>query len=125
LDIKKKIKIGRIFKFESAHKLPDEPIYGKCSALHGHTYHLEVEISGEINEKGWICNFGEIKKVINQSVIQKYDHKYLNDYFEIPTVENILFKIQSDLEKEFSDKPYKLSKLKIWETDTNYAEIDC
>jgi 6-pyruvoyltetrahydropterin/6-carboxytetrahydropterin synthase len=125
LNTKNKIKIGRIFKFESAHKLPDEPIYGKCSNLHGHTYHLEVEIIGEVNEKGWICNFGEIKKMIKETVIKKYDHKYLNDYFEIPTVENILLQIYIDLEKEFNDKPYKLSKLKLWETDNSYAEIEC
>ena len=43
-----KIKIGKHFTFDASHQLPCNPIYGKCQSLHGHTYHLTVEVEGEI-----------------------------------------------------------------------------
>jgi 6-pyruvoyltetrahydropterin/6-carboxytetrahydropterin synthase len=119
----KEITLGRVFKFEAAHNLPDEDIYGKCRHLHGHTYRLEIEITGEINEKGWVCNFDEIKELVENIVLEKYDHKYLNDFFTIPTVENIILKMHADLNEALNSKPYRVSKLKLWETDSNYAEI--
>jgi 6-pyruvoyltetrahydropterin/6-carboxytetrahydropterin synthase len=122
---KQKIKIGRLFKFESAHKLPGEKIYGKCSNLHGHSYSLEVEISGYVNEKGWVCNFSEIKDFVNELIINRYDHHNLNDFIDLPTAENILLQIYNDLRAAFKNKKYKLSRLKLWENEKSYAEIEC
>ena len=76
-------KVGRHFEFEASHKLPNDEIYGKCSNLHGHRYELEIEVEGELKESGWICNFSEIKEIVNIAIVEKFDHAHLNQYFEV------------------------------------------
>jgi len=118
-----KIIIGKHFEFEASHKLPDKNIYGKCKNQHGHTYKLTVEFSGEVTNDGWVCNFSELKEAVNKVVIERYDHANLNDYFDLPTAENILKRIYSDLEKAIQGKPYKLHSLTLYETSNSYAKI--
>lgn len=116
-------KVGRHFEFEASHKLPDKEIYGKCSSLHGHRYELEIEVEGELKDSGWICNFSEIKEIVNKTIIEKFDHTHLNQYFEIPTVENIAQYVYEKVSREFIDKDYKLTRVRIYETNNCYAEI--
>lgn len=118
------MKIGKTFEFEACHNLPDNDVYGKCSNKHGHRYELMVEVFGNINELGWVCNYAEIKDIVKSEVIKKYDHVDLNEFFEIPTAENIILEIVSILKNAFKNKPYQLSKVRLYETRTSYAEID-
>lgn len=115
--------IGKTFEFEASHKLPDEDIYGKCRNLHGHRYELLVEIRGEVNEFGWVCDFKIIKEIIEKGVLSKYDHAYLNDFFEIPTVEIIAASIFNDLSDALKDEAFEINKIRLFETRTSYAEI--
>lgn len=117
------IKIGRHFEFESSHKLPNDPIYSVCSNLHGHRYELDIEVQGEITKNGWVCNFSELKEIVQINVLDKFDHGYLNDYFEIPTAENIIIYIDKILSKELENKTYKVSKIRLYETSKCYVEI--
>jgi 6-pyruvoyltetrahydropterin/6-carboxytetrahydropterin synthase len=117
------ITIGKHFEFEAGHKLPDNEIYGICSQPHGHRYELDIEITGCIKPHGWVCNFGELKKLVDDNIIKKYDHSNLNDFFEIPTVENIAIQIFEVLNTLLQNKEYKLNKVKIYETRTSYVEI--
>ena len=64
-----KTKIGRKFIFESAHQLNGE-IYGRCGNLHGHRYELTIEIEGEVNQFGWICDFEELDEIA-KGIIRK------------------------------------------------------
>ncbi len=116
-------RVGRHFEFEASHKLPNNAIYGKCSNLHGHRYELEIEVEGELQENGWICNFSEIKEIVNDTIIEKFDHAYLNQYFEIPTVENIARYVYEELSRKFLGKEYVLARIKVYETSKCYAEI--
>jgi 6-pyruvoyltetrahydropterin/6-carboxytetrahydropterin synthase len=115
--------IGKVFEFDAAHKLPDDEVYGKCSNLHGHRYQLHVEVTGEIDEYGWICNFTDLKSIIKSTIIDKYDHAYLNDFMAVPTVENLIEIIFSEIEDELQGKTYQLCRLKLFETNTCYAEL--
>ena len=121
-----KIRIGRTFEFDAAHKLPDDEIYEKCSNLHGHRYKMEVVIEGPIDKSGWICNFTELKSLINEEIIDKYDHAYLNRFYEIPTVEimgqHIFTLLQEKIELKFSN--IKLARLKLYETSSCFVEIE-
>lgn len=117
--------IGRKFIFEAAHRLPNNMIYGQCSNLHGHRYELFVEIKGIVNEDGWICNFKDIKSIVQDKIIDKFDHACLNDFLEIPTAENILLWIFDELKNLGKDKNYKLNKLELYETEKCYAKIVC
>ncbi len=115
--------LGKHFIFEASHQLPNSPCYGKCSNLHGHRYELEVAICGPINSDGWVCNFTEIKEIVKTNIIDKLDHSHLNNFFEIPTAEYIADWIYQTLETLFRQKPYKLKKIKLYETENSYVEI--
>lgn len=115
-------RIGKQFDFEAAHQLRGE-IYGKCQNLHGHRYHLVIEIEGDVNKFGWVCDFAELDELVNERVIKRYDHQNLSDHFEIPTVENIARSIFEILEKGLNNKSYVLSKVVLHETADSYAEV--
>ena len=110
--------ISKIFTFDSAHKLLFYE--GKCSQLHGHTFKLIIGVDGKVNEKtGMIVDFLEIKKIINENIIEKLDHKYLNDIIENPTCENIILWIQKEL-KDLKG----LKKITLYETEKSFCEIE-
>jgi len=117
-----KTKIGKIFAFEAAHQLNGE-IYGKCQNLHGHRYELTIEVEGEIDQFGWVCDFAEIEEIARKSIIEKFDHQNLNDYFKVSTVENIARFIFETLDGELKSKQYRLSKVLLYETADSYAEV--
>lgn len=87
------------FKFEAAHRLPNVPTDHKCSRLHGHSYQVQVHVSGPIGEQsGWVIDFGNIKGAC-KPVIDRLDHYYLNeiDGLENPTSERLAAWIWNEL----------------------------
>lgn len=121
--------IAKHFEFEASHQLPNEECYGKCRNLHGHRYQLEVRIDGKVNEKGWVCNFSDIKKIVKERVIDKLDHSHLNDRIDLPTAENILLWIKKEIKPYLwsneGEERYYLHSLKLYETSNSYAELIC
>lgn len=87
--------------------------------MHGHTYHLEVELEGSIDENGMIMDFGNIKEHI-QPIIDILDHRTLNEVagLGMPTAENIIFWLKEQIEKKYTN----LSRLRLWEGDSGFAE---
>ena len=110
-----KTKVSTIFYFDAAHKLVSHK--GKCKHLHGHTYKLVVTVEGEV-ESGMVIDFEDLKKIV-VPVVEQYDHAYLNDFFEHPTVENIAAKIRSEIQ----EKTDKIVSVQLWEGKNNYAEV--
>lgn len=45
---------------------------GKCSRPHGHNYEITVEVTGELTDKGWVVDKGDITAVIDD-----WDHMFL------------------------------------------------
>lgn len=79
------------FKFEAAHFLPELPQDHKCRRIHGHSFEVEVVVSGPYNESyGWVVDYGEITMVV-KPLIDQLDHRLLNEIsgLENPTSENI------------------------------------
>ncbi|PKP09371.1 MAG: 6-pyruvoyl tetrahydrobiopterin synthase [Bacteroidetes bacterium HGW-Bacteroidetes-4] len=125
-------------RFNSAHRLynvnySDEKnfeIYGKCANpnWHGHNYELFVTIKGNVDpETGVVINLKELSKIINTSIIDKLDHKNLNievDFLQntIVSTENTIKAIWKVLEAELKDTKARLHKLKLVETENNFAE---
>lgn len=73
------------FQFEAAHHLPHVPKDHKCGRLHGHSFTLRLEVTGEVDTNtGWLMDFSELKAAF-QPVWEQLDHRYLN---EIPGLEN-------------------------------------
>ncbi len=77
--------IFKAFTVEAAHRLTKVPPGHKCARLHGHSFRIEIHVSGEIGEDtGWVMDFGDIKSVF-KPIYDQLDHHYLND---IPGLEN-------------------------------------
>lgn len=117
--------VTKRFTFEACHNLP---LYdGKCARLHGHSYILEVTVSGrriidKDNPKyGMIIDFKDLKRIVNENVIEKVDHSNLNDIFEYSTDENMVVEIFNTI-KNVLPTSLKLVSCKLWETADSYAE---
>jgi 6-pyruvoyltetrahydropterin/6-carboxytetrahydropterin synthase len=64
-------------EFSSAHNL--RGYKGKCEALHGHNWQVEVVVSSkELDEIGMAIDFKRLKEIVN-CAIKELDHKYLNE----------------------------------------------
>lgn len=127
--------------FSAAHrlahpKLSNEKnfeIYGKCARPngHGHNYHLEVTVKGEIDERtGMIVDLGDLNQVIEDFVVEPFDHTFLNKdipYFAevVPTAENIALHIINLLRSPIQELGVKLDKVKLIESPNNSCEIYC
>lgn len=117
------IDITKIFTFDSAHKLEDYD--GECKNLHGHTYKLEITIRGEIDHRGIVIDFNELKEIVKEKVIDVLDHKYLNEIFDFnPTCENILIWIFNEIDNAIKKDKCWLKKVVLWETPTSYATLE-
>jgi len=127
--------ITRRERFSSAHKLnnnnlsneDNEKLFGKCYKLHGHNYELFVTVTGTVSKiSGFIIDIKDLKQVINNKVISKLDHNYINDVDfmrnKIATTENLCLSIWSELEEPIRQLGGQLYKIKIIETENNYFE---
>jgi 6-pyruvoyltetrahydropterin/6-carboxytetrahydropterin synthase len=85
------MEIFREFTFEAAHRLPHVPEGHKCGRLHGHSYRVEIHVTGPVDEDaGWVMDFGLIKDSW-RFLEDQLDHQYLNDVADLenPTSENL------------------------------------
>lgn len=101
-------------------------IFGKCYNFHGHNYYLEVTIKGVPDEKtGYVMDLKILNKVIMETIIEKVDHKFLNelDIFKdkIPTTENIAVVFWNLLAPKLKADNYSLHSIKIYETEKNFV----
>ena len=114
------LSVTKLFEFEAAHYLPDH--LGLCKNLHGHSYKLEVEVSGLMNESGMIMDFSDLKKIINDSIIEKYDHILLNNYFYLPTAETMVSYFVGIVTVFLQSTTVTLERIRLWETSSGYCE---
>ncbi len=124
------MKIGKSYRFEAAHDLPNH--MGKCSRLHGHSYKVDITVTGQVNEEGEYSDSGMVVDfdILDQAmhpIIEALDHYYLNDVLkERTTAENVLWYIKENLETnllQFEEAGgVVISNIKLWETEKGYAE---
>ena len=71
--------IFKVFSIEAAHRLPNVPPAHKCARLHGHSFRVEIHVSGPVGvETGWVMDFADIKEAFQPLFVQ-LDHHYLNE----------------------------------------------
>jgi 6-pyruvoyltetrahydropterin/6-carboxytetrahydropterin synthase len=108
-------------------------IYGKCARPngHGHNYHLEVTVKGEIHPRtGMIVDLVALQSLIEEVIIEPFDHTFLNKdilYFAtvVPTAENIAVRIAQLLKKPIQEIGATLHRIKLIESPNNSCEVDC
>ena len=132
----KKVAVIRREHFNAAHRLyrPDwsdeqnSATFGKCSLphYHGHNYELEVKVVGEVDPAtGFVMDLKELSDLVNDEVLERYDHKNLNvDTEEFrtlnPTAENIVIVIYERLRAKL--KPELHLFIRLYETPRNFVE---
>lgn len=85
------MEIFRVFQVEAAHRLPHVPDGHKCARMHGHSFRIEIHVSGEVgDESGWVMDFADLRQAF-QPLFDELDHHCLNDIegLENPTSENL------------------------------------
>jgi 6-pyruvoyltetrahydropterin/6-carboxytetrahydropterin synthase len=131
-----KASIFRKEHFNAAHRLhsdnlsedENKKVFGKCNNAyyHGHNYDLTVKVTGEINPiTGYVIDTMWLKDIIQTQVIEKLDHKNLNEQVEEfkhlnPTVENIARVIYDQLLPHLPN--VESLKIILYETERNYVE---
>lgn len=140
------IRITKIFTFETAHVLYNYD--GKCKNMHGHSYKLFVTVKGtpindvEHPKNGMVVDFGDIKKIVKEEIVDVWDHavlinagsphKVLGEDLEQkghkviycnfqPTCENMLYEIARKIQSQLTGG-VQLAYLKLHETENSYGE---
>jgi len=83
--------IYKRFHIEAAHRLPNVPEGHKCARLHGHSFEVDIYVSGPLDpELGWVMDFADLRQAF-QPLFDQLDHHCLNDIdgLENPTSENL------------------------------------
>jgi 6-pyruvoyltetrahydropterin/6-carboxytetrahydropterin synthase len=144
------ISITRRLEFDSGHRIPNHD--GQCRHLHGHRYAIEVTLTGEVVEQpgqaddGMVLDFGDIKRLTNQYVVDLWDHAFLVAKEDeglvaflaslpnhktvvmehVPTVENLANAAFTILQPVFSQAfggRLELSSLRLYETPNCWADV--
>jgi 6-pyruvoyltetrahydropterin/6-carboxytetrahydropterin synthase len=130
------IYVTRKEHFSASHRLnnpeldnmSNEELFGKCNNFHGHNYYIEVTLCGEVDPKsGYVIDLKILKNIILEEIIEKVDHKFLNEVemFKgvIPTTENIVKIFWEIIKNKINFPNARLHSIKLHETDKNFVEI--
>lgn len=60
----------RPIRISTGHRLMHHK--GKCSRPHGHNYEISLTVSGELTDRGWVVDKGDVTAVIDE-----WDHRFL------------------------------------------------
>ncbi len=140
-----KIRVTKHFHFEMGHSL--YAYNGRCRNIHGHSYKLEVTLIGEPKKQpghpqdGMVFDFGELKKIVTEHLVNKLDHALLvnklvpekqqeilqttNDRLIVvdfqPTSENLTVYIAETLQ-QYLPTYVSLFSVRLYETASSFAE---
>ncbi len=131
-----KIAVYRKEHFNAAHRLhnpkwdesTNTSVFGKCNNpnYHGHNYELIVKVVGEPDpETGFVIDLKQLSELIEENVLNRFDHKNLNlDIEEFtrlnPTAENIAIAIYKILREKLN--PALELQVRLYETERNFVE---
>ena len=121
------------FEFSAAHRLhcdsldeqTNRQLFGKCNNAngHGHNYRIEVAVTLPLPHDGGdgMMRLGELERIVDQTVIQRFDHKHLNldttDFAGLnPSVEHIAMVCHDLLQGPIKTAGAQMHHVTVWET---------
>ncbi|MFJ7976983.1 6-carboxytetrahydropterin synthase QueD [Peribacillus sp. NPDC096379] len=123
----KRVLVSKEFTFDAAHHL--HCYEGKCKNLHGHTYRVIFGLSGFIDDRGLLIDFGDIKEIWKNEIEIFLDHKYLNETLPLmnTTAENMVVWIYEKMADALKNRQEqydgaRVEFVRLYETPTSYAE---
>lgn len=121
--------VGIVGRFEAAHRL--EGNFGRASRLHGHTYRVQVSISGErIAASGSFVDVGRLREALDRC-LSELDYQCLNDlpaFQDRPsTMEMIAAEVHRQLTATVRQLGGGLLRVQVWESPLAFAayQADC
>lgn len=123
----KRVLVSKEFTFDAAHHL--HCYEGKCKNLHGHTYKVIFGLSGFVDERGLMIDFGDIKEIWKTEIEVHLDHLYLNETLPAmnTTAENMVVWIYEKMADALAKIKHqydgaRVEFVRLFETATSYAE---
>jgi len=122
-------RIGKTFRFEAAHYLPNHD--GPCRTLHGHSYQLEVVIEGDQlimqgPKEGMLLDYADVKEVV-QPIVDRFDHAGLvQEHLQVAlpsTAEVIAQRVYLWLDYDLRASVVHLHSVRVKETESTFAEF--
>ncbi|MGB2579266.1 6-pyruvoyl-tetrahydropterin synthase [Elusimicrobium simillimum] len=84
---------------------------------HTHEFRYEVKLKGVTNNEGFLVDFRDVEKALNDLINKNFNYKSLNSVMqEEPTTENLAALIYNKLKVIFLDK---LHSVAVYETPDN------
>jgi 6-pyruvoyltetrahydropterin/6-carboxytetrahydropterin synthase len=80
-------RVSRTYTFEAAHSLPLVADDHKCKRLHGHSYRVLVTLQADALVDGMVLDYDVLDGIV-QPLIDRLDHRNINDEIENSTAEN-------------------------------------
>ena len=140
-----KIRVTKRFHFEMAHTLYEYD--GLCRNIHGHSYNLEVTLTGVPRNEpghpkdGMVLDFSDLKEIVKSKIVNRFDHSLMvnnripDSQKELlrkttermivvdfqPTSENIVAYIAEILQQHLPEN-VSLFSIRLYETVTAFAE---
>lgn len=118
------MKICKLYRWEASHHL-NLPYASKCTRCHGHSYLVEIEVEGDINDVGMVMDFSHLKAAAAPA---NFDHQTINkiEWFKErklnPTAEHLVLFIKHFITPALKPHNVHLSRIRVWETTTSWAE---
>ncbi|MBP9560251.1 MAG: 6-carboxytetrahydropterin synthase [Syntrophorhabdaceae bacterium] len=109
--------------FSAAHRIED--YHGKCEALHGHNFRVEVLFEGLMPGRGgMVADFANLKGLLRE-VLSSLDHRFLNEivFFQerAASSEYLALYIYHELKSMLKIDGVSLKEVKVWESESAYA----
>ena len=145
------IAITRRLEFDAGHRLPNHK--SQCRNIHGHRYALEITLSAEViheegaADDGMVIDFGDIKRIANEKLVDLWDHAFLVycgdkvmvDFLAaisghktvildvVPTAENLAQAAFTILREAYHDRfghVLALTRVRLYETPNCWADAN-
>ena len=99
------ILLHHTFEFAASHRLhnaqlseaQNRAVFGKCNNPHGHghNYVVRVTLRGEPDRNGLVMRMDELEQIVDERVIEAFEHKHLNlEVEEFATLNKSLHRLE-------------------------------